>query len=370
SSPSDASNAQGHGRSELQWGLVYAATSALTVYFHQMFALILVAHGVVALVVLARGDTRIRIATLAGVGMLTIVLLGWEVPNVLATAAGRERIVHATSPSAMSLVYLWTNPVFVIAVVPVAFVLYATGRRGSVRLPDAPGVAWLLLLTCAMLPPLALFLVSRLTDVHVFLPRYYLSCQPAMAIVLGAVLRAFEPRAARVLAAASVAAVAVLLFARPRHTEEDWPGMIAKVNGVIDDRTLVAIDPGFIEAADPQWLGLPADDERYAFLLAPLAYYPLRGRIRLLPYRLDDRTRPYFESEILSSFSTEDRFVVISRGRGPFFWSSWLDGRLGRVGYSTQKIYESSALGAAGYERRRDAIHAPPASPSTNVTMK
>jgi hypothetical protein len=146
--------------------------------------------------------------------------------------------------------------------------------------------------------------------------------------------------------------------------------MIAKVNGVIDDRTLVAIDPGFIEAADPQWLGLPPDDERYAFLLAPLAYYPLRGRIRLLPYRLDDRTRPYFESEILSSFSTEDRFVVISRGRGPFFWSSWLDGRLGRVGYSTQKIYESSALGAAGYERRRDAIHAPAASPSTNVTMK
>lgn len=368
--PTDASDEGTHRRSALRWGLLYAVTAALTVYFHQIFALILVAHALVALVVLVRGDTRIRLATLIGVGVLTLVLLGLEVPNLLATAAGRARIVHGTSPSPMFLINFWTNPLFVVAVVPVAFALYATGRRGSVRLPDAPGVAWLLLLTCAMLPPLALFLVSRLTDTHVFLPRYYLSCQPAMAIVLGAVLRAFEPRPARMMAAVSVAAVAVIIYARPWHTEEDWRGMVATVNAAIDDQTLVAIDPGFVEGADPEWLGLSADDERYSFLLAPLSYYPLAGRIRLLPYRLDARTRPYFESELLPSFSTEDRFVVISRGRGPRWWSLWLDGRLGHVGYAAERIYESTYLGAAAYERRSETSHAPTASPSTNTTTK
>lgn len=370
SDPSGVSDERERRRSELRWGLVYAATAALTVYFHQMFALILVAHGVVVLVVLACGDTRLRLVTLVGVGLLTIVLLALELPNLFATAVGRERIVHGTSPSPMFLINVWTNPLFVAAVVPVAFALYAAGRRGSVRLPDAPGITWLLLLTCAMLPPLALFLVSRLTDVHVFLPRYYLSCQPAMAIVLGVVLRSFEPRSARMVAAVSVAAVALIIYARPWHTEEDWRGMIAKVNAAVDDRTLVAIDPGFIEGADPEWLGLPADDERYPFLLAPLSYYPLRGRIRLLPFRLDDRTRPYFESELLPAFSTEDRFVVISRGRGPRWWSLWLDGRLGDSGYVAQRIYESTYLGAAAYERRRENIHPPTASPSTNATAK
>jgi len=357
-------------RSTFRWALAYATTAALTVYFHQIFALLLVAHAVVALVVLARGDTRVGLAALVGVAALTAVLLGAELPNLLATAAGRARIVHGTAPWPLQLATLWGNPLFVVAVAPVAFALYVSGRRGSVSLPAAPGVAWLVLLTCMTVPPLVLYLVSRLTDVHVFLPRYYLSCQAAMAIVLGAVLRAFEPRPARLCAAACVAAVALLMYARPHHTAEDWRTMTVAVNAAIDEQTLVAIDPGFIEGADPDWLGLSVDDERYSYLLAPLAYYPMAGRIRLLPFRLDDRTRRYVESELLPSLSAEERFVVISRGRGPRWWELWLDGRLRPSGFAAKRIYDSAYLGAAVYERRRETIHAPMPSPTTNATTK
>jgi uncharacterized membrane protein len=368
--PGGESDDRPRQRGERRWALAYAAAAALTVYFHQIFALLLVAHGVVALVVLIRGDTRLRFVTLVGTGALMLLLLAVELPNLFATAAGRERIVHGVAPYPMALVSLWANPLFVVAVVPVAVALHARGARGSVKLPEAPGVAWLLLLTCAVLPPLALFVISRLTDVHVFLPRYYLSCQAAMAIVLGALLRAFEPRRARLLAAASVAAVALAMYARPHHAEEDWRGMIAAVNAATDDRTVIAIDSGFIEGADPDWLALPADDERYLYLLAPLSYYPLHGRIRLLPYRLDERTRGYVEGELVPAFAAEDRFVVISRGRGPRWWELWLDGRLGPAGYEAERIYESAYLGAAAYDRRLAIPQAPMASPRTNGTTK
>jgi hypothetical protein len=299
-----------------------------------------------------------------------VLLLGAELPNVLATAVARQRIVHAMAPTWSQLAALWGNPLFVVAIAPVAFVLYWLGRRSSVTLPNAPGVVWLVLLTCATVPPFLLFVASRHSDVHVFLPRYYLSCQAAMAVMLGVVLRAFEPRPARLLAAASVTAVALLTHARSHHTAENWRTLTATVNAAIDDHTLVAIDPSFIEAADPGWLGLPVDDERYSYLLAPFSYYPLAGRIRLLPYRLDDRTRPYVESELFPLLAAEDRFAVIGRGRRPRWWELWLDGRLRPSGYTAQEIYESGYLGAAVYERRRENIQPPTASPSTNVTTK
>ena len=146
--------------------------------------------------------------------------------------------------------------------------------------------------------------------------------------------------------------------------------MVRALNGLVDDDTAVAVDVGFVESADPAWLGLPPGDERRGFLLAPFSYYRLRGRLEPAPSRLDERTRPYLENVLRPTLLAHDRFLFVGRGRSPRWWYLWIDGRFTDDGYTPRTLYQRTVLQAVAYERLRDVSQMPATSPITNGSTK
>ena len=338
-------------RKRATYAVTYAVAAALTVYFHQLFGLVLLVHAGIGLWAIARGESTVTIRQALAVGVGTAAALAGEIPNLVTTFVVRERMVHGLVPPPEYLVYLWSAPTFVFAILPLAFLLYARRIEGSFSMPSTSTFACSLLLAWAVVPPAFLFVVSRLTDTHVFLPRYYLSCQPALALILAVILRGFDPPILRSAAGASIVVLAVVLGARSHHSVEDWQGVAKTVNAIVDDDTLVLIDSGFVEAANRIWLELPRDDDRYGFLTAPLSYYGFRGRTEVLPYRLSESTRGYFEDVLRPKLLAVERFVVVGRGREPRWWRLWLDGRFASDGYAARSLHESRYLEATVFER-------------------
>jgi hypothetical protein len=347
---SDASIRGGTSRQTV----VYAIAAALTVYFHQLYGLVLLVHAGVGAWLIARGGARATALQAFAAVVATAVLAAGEIPNLVATFTARARFVHAAPPPPEYLAYLWGAPMFVVAILPVVLLIAARKGNASYRLPNMTPLSLLLLVMWAIVPPLVLFVISRTTETRIFVSRYYLSCQPAIALLLGVLLRGFEPARLRVTAVGGVVAVALLLHARTHHGLEDWRGVAAVVNQAVEDDTLVFVDAGFVEASNPDWLGLPPDDERRRFLLAPLEYYPFRGEIVPLPYRLNETTRDYVETAIVARLLASDRFVAIGRGKRSRWWRGWLDGRLADTGFTAVPLHDGIYLEATLFERDAD----------------
>jgi mannosyltransferase len=333
------------------FGVGYAVTAALTVYFHQLFGLALVVHVLLALWLYRQADLRASPKQILGALVGVAVIAAGEIPNLYATFVGRERMVHAATPPIEYLAYLWAVPMFVVALIPVILLIRSHRLDAVYRAPEGSPLSRVLLVTWAVFPPLVLFIVSRTGETQVFLPRYYLSCQPALAIILGAVLRGFEPRAVRRIAFVSVTAVALLLHSRSHHGLEDWRGVAQSVNALVDENTPVLVDAGFVEASYETWARLPASDDRHRFLLAPVAYYPLHGQVELLPYALNEGTRSYMEESVIPKLMAVERFVAVGRGRRPRWWRGWLDGRFASAGYRAQPLHDGQYLEATLFVR-------------------
>lgn len=148
------------------------------------------------------------------------------------------------------------------------------------------------LLLCAawwLGPALCLFIYSRVTGNSVFVDRYISLQLPGIALTATlAASRRISPTCWRP-AACVVAIVAFALMGKwttlwPRHDNSDWRAAAQAVNAEVaaaDPETPVLCASPFIEAHAPVWR---PDYSLPGFLYAHLAYYPLRGRLHLLPF--------------------------------------------------------------------------------------
>ena len=146
--------------------------------------------------------------------------------------------------------------------------------------PGAPVLAVGGLLT----PPLLLFVLSWMTGVMLFAPRYYVVAAPAAAAGFGWTVASFRPAQVRRLMAVSFAFAAVLTSAGLLKNGEDWRAAIAAAAAASDQGTMVLVHPAFVESSQRSWL---EDPERRSYLLSPIAYSPLDAHVVLLPYVLD-----------------------------------------------------------------------------------
>jgi hypothetical protein len=243
----------------------------------------------------------------------------------------------------------------VVSVVPAALFLLARGRSVGFALPELRRSHWVLLAAWVLFPPAFLFFVSELAVFKIFLPRYYLCAEPGIALLFGLLLRSFDPAGFRVAAAGAYALVSVLMYARGVHVQEDWRGLSALLAKEIDAGTPVLVNSGFSEAAKPDWLALPADDDRRRFLLAPLEYYPFPGSIALLPYALTPATLSYVEQTVVPRLDGVERFACVWRQRREMWVRAYFDGRYASAGYVARELWKSPALNAVVYERVRAA---------------
>lgn len=314
-------------------GLVYALLAIAVVWLHYLFALVLAAHAVYAVVRQRRGETGVSVRRLVAVALIVIAGI---VPLAIQLVSLWDR------RSSLSIPIYTSGEFFAVALMPP--VLAASVFLGALiaRLWDRVRIApvsarsstLVLLGTWLLFPVVTLYLISATTPVNLFSTRYFVSAMPALAILAGWGIASLEPAAVRRIVAASLAFMSVLAFGSTMKGLEDWRGAAAFEREEADPGTIVLLHPALVESAQLDWF---SDPEKRSYLLSVQSYYPMGGRVVPMPYTLDGEARGYIEGLAADELESADRFLLVTRSPlVPF--REWLDGRLRPEGFRSSVI--------------------------------
>ena len=166
----------------------------------------------------------------------------------------------------------------------------------------------LLALFMWLYPSVALAAVSFLTEHPVFIPRYALISVVGESLLLGVLVYLLRP--SRLRSSIFLGTSALAIASTPLHYffGEDWRAAINDINDIRDttsEPSVVIMWTGLVEARDMGWVLSP---EKRAYLLAPIAMYPVNLPIALMPF---NPTKMSLES----GFTASDRAAVTAAKR-------------------------------------------------------
>ncbi|MBK5294701.1 MAG: glycosyltransferase family 39 protein [Acidobacteriia bacterium] len=306
---------------------------AIAIYCSYFYGVILIAQAAFVLIGHYRRWLRMRLVLLVS-PILAGLLLIPAIPLVRALAA--EAYLHSVSemPSWTDLGVAWIPPRWVIAAAAATGIL-ALLRPGRIHLtayaaePSSPlkrsaALYWLALLAVA--PALSLFFYSHINKNPVFMPRYFLSMTPALAVLGAYAAHCFQPAMWRGLFAASLFVMSFLpgdIRFWTDHYIEDWRSASAILRQIRQEEPGVMILAGssFIESMH---LPMPVNAVQKRWLLTPQLAYPIPGPLELLPLEL----RPWNELDVrrtMNGAAERDHFLVLLPSSAPMV--QWTFGR-------------------------------------------
>jgi mannosyltransferase len=327
--------------------LVYALLVVLVVWVHYLFGLALISHGIYAAVRLRRRQTGgVSVRHLAVVGG---VMVAGVLPLVVQASSLWGRRSSLSIPADASIQYLLAVlvPPVLMGAIFLGGLLSRLQGRLTVSPPSVRPSSLVLFVSWLLIPVAILFLVSAVTPVTLLSPRYFASVAPAGAALAGWAISSIDPPAARRVVATVLAILSVLAYGGTLKLGEDWRGAAAFERGQVDAATIVLLHPALIESAQLDWFD---DPERLSYLLSVVSYYPMDGRVDLLPYTLDDPAEIYLERLVTSELARADRFLLITR----YPWvpyREWLDGRLAPDGFESRIIGRFGVIDVVEFRR-------------------
>ena len=317
----------------LRYGIGYTAAVALAIYTHCFLATALAVLGVWALC-RARSERRVPVRGLLAAWVAAGILVIPLVSQILRFYRGRAAHSFAAVPTFRDMLGSLAPPVLVASVAVgflLAWLISPQLKRGS----SVPRHAVLLAAGWAIAPPLACFAVSVLTHVEIFVPRYYIGCQPGLALLVGWLIRSCATNAGQRLVAATMVIGALAGFGSFHHDSENWSEAMRTVRSVVGSAPVpVLVASGFVEASDPRALDDPKLRE---VLFAPLEIYPPAGNVVRLPYRLNEESIQYLERILPAALDRQDRFLFVGRFEGRSF-EPWLSGWLAARGFQSKSL--------------------------------
>jgi hypothetical protein len=330
-------------------GLRYVLLSACAVYLHFLYAILWVPHLAFAIAKM-RSGSPIGWVRLAGAGAILGLCVAPLLPQLL-LAYGASGSLGVFRPRLLALFQEFA-PVFL----PVSILggaLACAARFADFRFarPSLPPAVITLLGYWAVSAPLALFVISYLIPSKLFIPRYWSSAAPGLALLIAWAIRGFEPGRARMAVTLAIAGCALLVNGGARltvrHSAENWRDAVAAVRATASPQTPVLFRSAFIEAASPRFFSDPANR---GILLSPLSYYPPAGRIIVLPYRADPPAIVDLESVVLDQIESNASFLLISSDEETGF-RAWLEGRLHPAGFRSRPLGDFGAVSVDIFER-------------------
>ncbi len=254
---------------------LYVAAVCVAVYAHYVFVPLFAAHVAYGLAVRKRRpDALGRVLVPLGIAGVLCLPLAWQLASLWGRGTNLSWIV---STSTAGLAIMMVVPLLLLGG---GVLLRRLAPDASMR-ESLRRDALALLMTWAVAPPIVLYAISVGSDVKLFHPRYLISIAPAIALLLAWTIRGMGVAWMR-LAVAVVAGAIAFSSASFDHRNEGWREAIAAANRVTPSAsTPVLLSSGFIEGGEVAWLN---DPEKRSFLLAPAAYYPLKGRVVAIPY--------------------------------------------------------------------------------------
>ena len=312
----------------------YVITAALAVYLHYLVFPVLGAHAAYAFMRLQEGSP-VRLKGLLSAAACTGMLLVPLSPVFLHLARDRQAHSYVERPSLMSLAAACAPAVLLCSVGLGLCAAKLVCRRISAEPWNLPRSTTVLLACLGLGPVFLLFAVSNFTSAHVFLPRYFIESQIALALFGGWAIGRIRPEMARwmlvvAILLCSIAAFGSWRYVRPPHNHEDWRAAMATVRRIVRNPTTpVLFQSGFVESSTEN-VELTTGT---GFLTAPLSIYPAAGRVIVIPYKFDENSRRYMESVASRLEGRCSRFVLVTCTGD--YWPAWVAGRLHNYSAST-----------------------------------
>lgn len=307
----------------VRYAVFYAIAAAATVYAHCILALPLAA-------VFIYGALRLwkkprRLAWLAGLHLAIIVLSLPLVPELRTFYADRSAHAFLGLPTGGDLLAGLIPCSLAGALILLIWVWMNLAGEADIAGKCAKDDA-LLVGMWALLAPLTLFLLPAVSDLRLFVDRYYSSSLPGQALLAGGLLSSIRRNSVRRGLVAAVAVGFILVQGRMgaiSHGDDDWRDALAFLKTEAGNAPVLLISP-FAEGGDFHSLNDPRLRE---ILFAPEEYYGEPVNSIRLPHvfplgetaALDKVTEP---------LARRKRFYILS-DKPDRSYEIWLLGRFG-----------------------------------------
>lgn len=286
--------------------------------------------------------------------LLLILPISW---NALHAKRINAEASFAQTPEIIQLFSSLMNPILgasLLIGLLVSVLVFGACRATLVGLPCS---TWLLLVGGVAIPVFVLYLVARLTPFETFVPRYFLTAVPALALLIGWIVRSLEPARARIIVGTAIVLVSIISFGKIPVNQlaslqgEDWRSAAALVRAAgISQSTPVLIRVGLIESARVRWdINVDPDSP----LLSPISKYPVPGRVVLVPYGFDPEAAKYLEDVYSRVLTPVDTFVLIARNGAMVPWlRGWCLGH----GFTTTKMGNPEGITVLLFQRQTSRV--------------
>jgi hypothetical protein len=276
-------------------GLLFAASLAVVLHLHLLFALFVPVLGFVLLQRLRRGAPIAWRGLALWLGVAAVLLLPL-LPLARAFMNQSAGLSRSDLPGLPLAIDALTPRLVLISLVAFAILLIpATRRQGidALRAPDTKPTVQLLL-AWMLMPPLALIAISYAVHQSVVVGRYFFHSVAAQCLLVAILFRGFPPVLARVALFACFLPIPVLHLVHSRSVADGFDSWRLPL------RTLRSVDPAgaapvFVQAGHPMSNAMDWQHaiEARSFLYSQLSAYPIPNRVYPLPYGLDDASKTY-----------------------------------------------------------------------------
>jgi Dolichyl-phosphate-mannose-protein mannosyltransferase len=316
----------------MKYGILWAICAVAAGHLHQFFFSVApIEAGFVLWRVYRGGAVKMRqliICCLIGLALSTLAI-----PQVLFLS--RQVKILAWTPQAgffdllKSIVPKFVLPLVVLLVL----VDWLGGERPRwirTKSYDAAALGALVLLV----PTVGIFVLSHLTRIHVFYPRYLLPSAPGLVLFWGWLLHRLDLRSVRQIALTVGLAASMLVTGGPSlvpdYHQENWRSAVKS----LPESGATLVYSGLVESQNLNWL---EDPVLWGFLIAPVRAY--RPNLQssdsfVIPFIFDQARQDYMATLLGSRIPARNTITVVTRQTfvGPR-WVPWISERLRAAGY-------------------------------------
>jgi len=317
------------------WLAAWVFSSALILYFHYMFAVVLGVQAVFLLMEARRGEIRGRwvglLAAVAGIGLLAAPIL----PHIALLAREAHTLPFTSKPNSWDLTGFLTPSLFFFGLVAAAALVYFLRAAEATPCPISSGTLAAVFGWWAA-GPLLLFGLSNFTSLQMFVPRYmsYSGLGLALLLTWGAI-SAFGPRAGLVWAVLGAMATVAnpLSLVGARHAGPEELGPVMRLVEAASANSGDALPPVLFRSELPEsdFYNWRAGNAPQSYLYTPFAAYPMKNRLLPLPYRWNTGVNDHILSLLASDLKTTPRVIFVTHDP---FWIPQVAALFERAGFT------------------------------------
>ena len=310
--------------------VLYGVAAGVTLHFHLLFGTILVVHFLYLLACLWAGRQiprlQLIVATLTFIGLILPL-----VPQYSVTSRNAAAHSFTPPPELGDLVATFFPNSAAIALVAAGIVLMMMAHRTILSF-SADRLSRSLVLLWAVMPPLLLFAASKVSNAHVFVPRYLLLLSPGLAICLAALIGSVDSfRLISRCAVCILILLALLPFKHPsqiRHAHflGDW----AEAMAFVDRETAADHAPVLFRSQFPESDVMPLEPVQDNPILAQLTFYPAKSLPQIVAVSRNFGNQKRLDDFLATKLTSFNRFLFVFHGRlsaaDPYIY--YLKGRL------------------------------------------